>query len=993
LHEVAERSARGVTVSHITDPGSPLLLVGRERELAALRQQLDAALAGHGSLVLIGGEAGIGKTALAEALCHDATEQGELVLVGRCYDLTETPPYGLWVELFKQYPATVDLAPLPAAFAQRGTVGAITSQAALFQQVEEFFHESARQRPVALLLDDLHWADPASLDLLRYFARSLSALPLLLLATYRIEELTRRHPLYQLLPVLVRESQATRLNVWPLEEEAIRTLVATRYHLPTADSDRLVAHVAARAEGNPFFTGELLRALEEEGVLRPTTDSWTLGDLTRTRVPLLLRQVIDGRVARLSDEAQALLAVAAVIGQEILLDLWAMIGGVDQESLSAVVEHASEAHIIKETPDGTRACFAHALIRETLYEDILPSRRRRLHRQVAEELEQLPAPDFDALAYHYWQAGDARAERWLVVAGARAENLGALLTASERYEAALRLLEAQGGHAAERGWLLFYLARMHRYRDPQRSLSYLDEALQIALDVEDLALTAWATRSRGLYRCLAGQVRAGIEDMLRGEALGQHIQAEMRPWLVGFASSPTISGELSFHVSSSQRGGSTVMWLADAGRVAEACQRGEEILARAARQPQPVVARSASVDALWGLAGVYAIIGRSAEARKALRAAHVRYIEQYNYLMVYMTLTRELRLVHVPYETERAEERQKLMDEAGRAWTRAIESRFDLPDALVRYPLFQLEAQWPRIGEVIATVPFFIRSGLGAVAYWQGDATVAATLIDEVLPDGPASEPGDCLFIEAIDLQRVAAALAMDEGNLELARDWLEANDRWLAWSGAILGLAEGRIAWAAFHRAAGEVEKARAHAEHALVYAEDPRQPLALIGAHRLLGELEMDAGRFPDATRHLDASLALTDTCTAPFDRALSLVALAELRVAIGQRDAALPLLDEVRSIATPLYAMPLLARVDAVAARLARVKEPVLAYPAGLSEREVEVLRLVAAGRSNHDIADTLSLSEHTVRHHLTHILAKTDAANRAEAAAFALRHGIA
>src|SRR5689334_19024899 len=120
--------------SAVTALPSLPLLVGRVREQTVLRDHLTAALAGQGSLVLIGGEAGIGKTALAETLCRDATEQGALILTGHCYDLNETPPYGPWVELFGRYRPTGDGPPLPAAFAQHGTVGTVTSQAALFQQ-------------------------------------------------------------------------------------------------------------------------------------------------------------------------------------------------------------------------------------------------------------------------------------------------------------------------------------------------------------------------------------------------------------------------------------------------------------------------------------------------------------------------------------------------------------------------------------------------------------------------------------------------------------------------------------------------------------------------------------------------------------------------------------------------------------------------------------------------------------------------------------------
>src|SRR5437763_5242950 len=193
------------------DDERPHMLVGREREQALLAKHLASALAGRGSLVLIGGEAGIGKTALAEALAHEAAAHGALVLVGRCYDLTETPPYGPWLDLFARYTPTGDLPPPPAPFAERGTLGEVPSQAALFAQVHDFLAALAARRPLVLLLDDLHWADPASLDLLRSLARPLEPMPLLLLATYRADELTRRHPLYQLLPTLVREAHAARL--------------------------------------------------------------------------------------------------------------------------------------------------------------------------------------------------------------------------------------------------------------------------------------------------------------------------------------------------------------------------------------------------------------------------------------------------------------------------------------------------------------------------------------------------------------------------------------------------------------------------------------------------------------------------------------------------------------------------------------------------------------------------------------------------------------
>ena len=272
-------------------PAAPLL-VGRERELATLRAAFDAALTGRGSLMLIGGEAGIGKTALAEALLAGAVTQGALVLVGRCYDLSETPPYGPWTEALGRAPVADDLPPLPLAVLPSGRDGeALASQEAILRRVRDYLAALAARRPLVLLLDDLHWADPASLDLLRVVGRQLGTLPLLALVTYRTDEVVRAHPLASLLPTLVREARAERLDLRPLDGMAIGALIAARYPLGAPDRERLVGYLAGRTEGNAFFLGELLRTLQGEGLLYQDDTGWTLGDLERAPLPVLLRRM------------------------------------------------------------------------------------------------------------------------------------------------------------------------------------------------------------------------------------------------------------------------------------------------------------------------------------------------------------------------------------------------------------------------------------------------------------------------------------------------------------------------------------------------------------------------------------------------------------------------------------------------------------------------------------------------------------------------------
>src|SRR5262245_29889342 len=174
-----------------SSPTTPSPLVGRDPELAILRDRLAAARAGRGSLVLISGEAGVGKTAIAARLAREAAVAGVPALAGHCYDRAETPPYGPWLEIARRVQSLPHAADAPAVPRLDGP----TSQAALFAQARAFLVAAAEERPLVVVLEDLHWADAASLDLLRFLARGLDALPLLLLATYRGEEVGRRHPL------------------------------------------------------------------------------------------------------------------------------------------------------------------------------------------------------------------------------------------------------------------------------------------------------------------------------------------------------------------------------------------------------------------------------------------------------------------------------------------------------------------------------------------------------------------------------------------------------------------------------------------------------------------------------------------------------------------------------------------------------------------------------------------------------------------------------
>ena len=358
-------------------------IVGRKDEQDRLEALLGSVAQGNGAVALVSGEAGIGKTTLVRDLSREANERGWVVLQGGCYDLTTTPPYGPWAEVVRSYPAIGDSLPdLPDQIQRDGGIAGVGSQFLLFETLHEFFGEVSEHLPLLLVLEDLHWSDPASLELLRFLGRNSRERRMLLLVTYRDDELSPEHELARILPALVRESQPERLHLTALDSQAISEYIANRYDLESQDFSRLVDHLRERADGNPFFASEILQDLEDEQLLRRTGAGWQLGDIDTARVPALLRQVVNDRLARLRAETRAALQIAAVIGQEIRLGVWEAVSELDASDLDEVMTEALQAHLIEEAPSGTALQFRHALIREALYESLTLGRRRVWHRRL-----------------------------------------------------------------------------------------------------------------------------------------------------------------------------------------------------------------------------------------------------------------------------------------------------------------------------------------------------------------------------------------------------------------------------------------------------------------------------------------------------------------------------------------------------------------------------------------------------------------------------------
>ncbi len=964
---------------------SPPLLVGRDHELEVLQQRLQAARAGRGSLVLISGEAGIGKSALRDALVHLSVEANVPVLVGQCYDRTETPPFGPWIDIARraesQNREEKDLS-IPR-FDQSN------SQAGLFGEVREWLNAMSNRGPLVLILEDLHWADSATLDLLRFVAHFLPEIPLLLVATYRGEEVGRNHPFSVYVPLLVREAPTTRIDLRRLDPSSVQAFVRERTSLDTEGNRRVAKYLFERSEGNPLFFTELFRNLHLDGALDQIVEGRLAGVSATAPVPALLRQIVDDRLDRLGDEASALLAVAAVIGHEAPLPIWSAVARADDEKLRSVAERAEVAHLVQPTADGDGIRFTHVLIRDVLYEHISALRRRRLHGIVAEALIALPSPDPDAVASHLQLAGDDRAASWLVRAAERAEDAYARVTAVARYEAALALLDAQDGDADERGWIRLLLAYLIPFDERERGLAWVKEAVELAATAGDPSLAARAQAMLGLELVYREEAATGIAlassavDLIEQLPLGTGTTRRRELWIDMWVNRGTV-----------------IAFLALSGRLTEARQRGERYREQLAESTSEPSMAATIADINDGLSKVYAFQGHPELARRSFAAAFSAYRANNAHEWALLQLREEMLFVVVPYFADDLIERERLAGLAERMAANVVERgghwNPNLP-RIVRVPLHMLEGRWRAARDILerpdaSDVALLTRAGslyLGMLAREQGNVETAWKCVHQALGSRADSEPGESFDLFPPQFHRLAAAISLDSNDLPGARRWLDLHQRWIDFMEATLGRADGEILESRWHREVGDLDRARLFATQALAHASSPRQPLALLAAHRMLGILESDAANIPSAEHHFGQALALADACAAPYERVLTLIELAECLSKTRDHSRASTLLDEARAWCLSRDALPALARVERIASA---ISVPVDGLPAGLTARELDVLRLMAAGLSNAEIAEQLFLSIHTVKVHVVRILAKTGVRNRAGATEFAIRHGL-
>lgn len=952
----------------------PTPLIGRRRELAWLAEAANEALAGRGTLVLLAGEAGVGKTHLAEAAFADAP------LLRGAASLPGGAPYGPVVAALRHRlrdaPGVLDTCPLRDHLAlllpELGPAAESSDRATMFEAIRSAL---AAVAPAVLLLDDLQWSDSATLDLLSALAASVDELPLLIVAAYRSDEIGRGHTLRRLRADLRRGRALRELVVAPLDAQATRELTARA--LDAQPSSALAAAVYDRTQGFPFFIQELVAVLDEGDRLTAGPHGLELVSDADVPIPETIRDAVLLRTTSVTEAGRAAAEAAAVVGPEFRLDL------------APALDELVETGLVVETRPG-HAAFRHALVRDAIYEGIPWRRRRDLHAAFADALQFGGAPSRE-IAAHRLAAGDRdraldaflAAARELAYVHAHRDAAAAALQAldlwpdGERPEARLAALDAYAQSAELAGDLPEAIRALREAIAARRAgvISSLDGAQEGAIDREaTAALATTERRLAGLFELQGDREHALIT---RRSAAAAFELAE----LPGEAAAEQLL--LAAYGQSAGRHGEAV-------ELAQAAQTGGERAGRSDLRARGL-----------GLEGV-------ARAKRGEFAAGVETIRTGLALALEHELTAEAAELYQRLATAM----ESAADYGGaREALNAAVTLCELSGAsgqeqtclsCMAYVLREL-GEWDQAAQLCQE--------LGAGSARADDALVADGILGSILAfrgDTRAAEPllmrcrTTSVRLDVVSMGvDSAAALAWAAGQ---AGDLASANEharavlaRWERSEDhhyALWGLRSAAVLFVAH----GDLARARETAAALSSIAASTGHGDALAALAHALAEIALAEGEADAAADKLTRALDLHADLELPFERAQIALRAGVALAAADRREPALQRLEESYRTARRLNAQPLAA---AVAAEFERLGEPIERRlgpraarhaSAGLSRRELEVTRLVSLGRTNREIARELYLSPRTVDMHVRNILAKLRCRTRTEAASRAAELGL-
>ncbi|MBI3521978.1 MAG: AAA family ATPase [Chloroflexi bacterium] len=515
-------------------------LIGREPELAALIAHLDSVIADRGRTVLLEGEAGLGKTALLRRLLDRARESDNRVLIGECVEVEALRPFGPLVQMLRSAHRVLPSGALersvravaPVLMRLLPELGRAEFEADPTQPSERYrihesfaslFHDLARRTPLVLAIEDLQWADEATLELVPLLASRLREDRILLLGTYRGEALPDAARVESALAEMDRGHLAHRMHLRRLDLGQTASLIKGALGLDRAPAD-LVEAVHQRCEGNPFFIEEVLRALAEGGDLVYEDRTWhTVRSSNDLAIPASVRLALQRRANTLFADERRALDVAAVIGQRFDFDLLQSVSGLDEPTLISALRALTAAQLILDEagPDGDhRFAFAHALTRDAVLAQMLERERRALHGRVAVALEARgDAPGrHEDLAYHFDHAGDtSRAAHHHDVAGREALRAFAFVGALRHFERVVELARPSAPPSTDAQLQLAHAAFMSN--DVPRAVVAAGEAIRLAGSAGDPERTAEALIAAAQYHWTLGNTTTQIELIERARSL------------------------------------------------------------------------------------------------------------------------------------------------------------------------------------------------------------------------------------------------------------------------------------------------------------------------------------------------------------------------------------------------------------------------------------------------------------------------------------------
>ncbi|WP_188191380.1 helix-turn-helix transcriptional regulator [Nonomuraea sp. SYSU D8015] len=909
-------------------------LVGRSVELARLEGVLRSATEGTAGVALVGGDAGIGKTRLVSELVERARERGFHVLVGQCAELGDALPYLPLADALRGAEPAVREAVGAHPFLGQllpGTESAPSpglTQQRLFGSLLGLL---ADLQPVLFVIEDLHWADRSTRDLLVFLSRMVQTEQVCVVGTYRTDDLHRRHPLRSVLAELKRLPTVTHVGLGPLGSGELSDYVTTLGEVDARELDEIVS----RADGNPFYAEELFAAMAE-------------GD----SLPDGLASLLMSRVEILSEAGQRVLRAAAVAGRRVEDELLREVSGLPLAEFEEAVREIVSRGLLR--VDGFGYAFRHALLQEAVYTDLLPGERTRLHAAFARLLTS-PAE----LAHHYLAGHDlAGALAASVEAGRAAERLGAPAEAHSHYDQALSLWDRVDGAAELAGESRLALAFRSAVMaadsgDNHRAIVQLRALPQTSEVCERLAY--YLSEIDDGPGAIAAAERA-VETAEDQAALARALATQAR----------------------------TLLW---SPRHREA----EALAARALETARTAGARDAEAGALLTLA-VY--VEHRGDVARAHELVHTASAESTGDLA--MDLRAHFHHARIHFEQGRLAEAAEVADagirvafDTGLKWsTYGTDLRF------LRFLIHYAAGEWDEAEAVAAgfpvrvgTIPeatlssfaLFVEVGRDLPAVESRLSWLRPFWSDELvtfMSRGMAAEHALWHGDPAAALEHVRAAIAPlvpgDNGLLRLAAVGL--------WALAELGTTEG---------ADDLLARARFTVEHGPIGERGYLGPEGQAWALRAEAEWHRVHGRYDvELWRRVVSAFDFGFV----YEVARARWRLAEALLAAGEREAAQAEWELARETAGKLRATPLENALLEFGRRARFGIAGGQGGDGGLTAREVEVLRLVAEGLTNREVAERLFIAQKTVSVHVSNILAKLEVSTRTQAAAAARRRGL-